>query len=701
MALIGTLRNKMGAGVVIFVFVAIALFILGDLLGNKSSFFNKNDVGEIGGHTVSLEEYQQMVREQEANYYLSYNREPSERDKPLLQQQAWELLILKYAIQKQFDKVGVEVTSDEVWDMIQGKNVDQNVRQAFTNPQTGQFEKDKVVAYLSQLKSMPDGSEARIRWDMFEKNLKPGRERIKYENLIIKTNYVTQAEAEHEYHTESDIAEVKYLYVPYYAVSDSVIKVTDEQLKDYYDRNKEKYKTEHTRDLSYISIPVIASAEDTMEIRKEFQKIAEEFASTDNDSTFAAVNTDGQNAYSKYTPATLPAFITKENLVQGKIIGPVLDGQSYKLAKISKITTDTIYSAKASHILIKWANESEASKKEAKEKANNVLKELKAGADFAMKAREVSQDPGSGSRGGDLGYFSSGQMVKPFENAVFSANRTGLINDVVESQFGYHIINVTSLKNNTAYYITMIERNITPSDATTNDAYRKAETFVSGLSGVSEFKEKAKKEGFAVMEANNINTSERRIGNLGEARQIVQWLFRDAEVGKVSEVFDLREEYVIAVMTGELEKGYKPFEKVKEEITPAVRNEQKGKQIVEKLTGLKGSLDDIAKAFGPDANVYTNSDLKLNATSLPTVGFDPQAIGLAFSLEKGARSKPFASENGVVIFESGNKTVAPAITDYSQYKAQLTEAAKNRSTYNIGTVIKENSDIVDNRYKFF
>jgi peptidyl-prolyl cis-trans isomerase D len=142
MALIGTLRNKMGTWVVVFVFVAISAFILNDLFSKQSYIFNKNDVGEIAGHTVSLEEYQQAVREQEANYYLSTNREASERDKPLLQQQAWELLILKYAIQNQFDKVGVEVTSEEVWDMIQGKNVDPNVKQAFTDPQTGKFEKE-------------------------------------------------------------------------------------------------------------------------------------------------------------------------------------------------------------------------------------------------------------------------------------------------------------------------------------------------------------------------------------------------------------------------------------------------------------------------------------------------------------------------------------------------------------------------------
>jgi peptidyl-prolyl cis-trans isomerase D len=703
MALIGTLRNKMGIGVIIFVFVAIAAFILGDLFGNQGNgggMFNQNTVGEIAGHTVSHEEYQQMVREQEASYYMNYNREATERDKPLLEQQAWELLILKYAIQKQFEKTGVEAPADEVWDMIQGKNIDPNVKQAFTNPETQQFEKDRVVSYINQLKSMPQGSEPRVRWEMFQKNLKPGRERIKYENLIIKTNYITTAEAEREYHNTTDVAEVKYLYIPYYAISDSSVTITDDQFQDYYKRNKEKFKTEHTRDLIYISIPVVASAEDSLDIKTEFANVTAEFKTTEEDSTFAAINTDGKTPYTKYTPATLPAFVTVDSLKLGKVIGPFLDGNGYKTVKISKIGTDTVYSAKANHILIKWADPSEASKKEAKEKARNILKEIKGGASFAEKAREHGTD-GTASRGGDLGWFSSGQMVKPFENAVFDAGKKGLLNDVVETDFGYHIIEVTQPKTNIVYHLAVVEREITPSEATTNSAYGKAEAFVTDLSGVDEFKARATKEGYTVQEAKNILAGDRRIGSLGEARQIARWLFNDAEIGKVSEVVDLKDQYVVSVMTDEVKKGYKPLEKIKEEITPAVRNEVKGKQIIEKLNSAKGTLEEMAKSFGSDANVYSSSDLKLNSTSLPTVGFDPVAVGLAFSLENGKRSAPIASENGVVIIEATNKTIAPEIADYSTHKTQLEQGANSRSSFNIGNALKEGSDIEDERYKFY
>lgn len=699
MALIGTLRTKMGTWVVVFVFVAIAAFVLGDLFGNNGVLLGRNTVGEIAGTEISLEDYQAAIQEREANYVLNFGRNPGEREMTSIRQQAWELLIVRHAIEDQYKKVGVQVPNAEVEDMIWGKNVDENVKQAFTNPETGLFDKDKVLSYLGQLKTMPDGSEPRVRWEMFQKDLAPGRTRLKYENLLIKADFITTAETEREYHTQSDVAEASYLYVPFFAVSDSVVSVADADLKTYYNKNKEKFKTANTRDLSYVAFPVNPSADDTLNIYQEVLKLAGELKISTDDSTFVTINSDNSNSYTKYTAGKLPPSLADKNLVVGELIGPTSENGAFSVMKVSKVVNDTVFSAKASHILIKWSENTDAAKKIAKEKARGILKEIKNGADFAAKASEHGTD-GTASRGGDLGWFGTGQMVKPFESAVYAASKTGLLNDVVETEFGYHIIDVTNTRTNKAYYIATIEREILPSDASINEALRKAEAFATDVDDLAAFQEKAKTQNVFLQEGKKVKSGDRSVGSLGDARQVVQWLFRDAKKGKVSTVFDLQNNYVVAVMTDEVEKGYKPVALVKDEITPLVKNELKGKVILDKLKDATGTLEEIKTKFGSNANVYSSSDLRLNTTTLANVGFDPQAIGVIFSLENGKRSKPFVGENGVLIVELQNKTIAPAMGDYSPYKMALQQSSQNRN-YSIAEAIKDKAAIKDDRFKFF
>jgi peptidyl-prolyl cis-trans isomerase D len=700
MALIGTLRDRMGIVLVIFIFVALAAFILGELLTNNSVLFNQNEVGEINGHSISYEEFQSVLEERRANYILNFNREPGEREMTSIRQQAWELLIARYAIAPQYEKVGIEVTQNEVVDMISGTNIDPNIRQAFINQETGEFDRAMLGNYINQLQAMPPGSEGRVRWELFQRDLKPARERIKYENLLIKTNYVTKAEAEREYHLQTDVAELKFAYVPYHAVSDSVADVTDEDLRAYYNENKEKFKSEHTRDLKYVTFPLVASAQDSADIREDMQEIADELAKTKEDSIYAVSNSEGADAFQKYNVSNVPPFVRPEDLKEGNVVGPFIDGDTYKAVKVTDIFQDTVTYVQASHILIRWDDETPAAKKEAREKAEGILREIRRGADFEAKAREHGTD-GTASNGGDLGWVYTGQMVKPFEEAVFNASGPGLINRVVETQFGYHIIKVNGKKNNTAYKIAIVERQIAPSDVTANAVYRSAETFISEVSGVEEFEEKAREAGLNVFESNNLTAAESRIGTLGDARQIVQWLFRDASDGEVSDVFDLQDVYVVAVMTGETEEGYRPLETVENEIRPEVLKKVQGRIILEKLEGKTGTLEEIAALFGNDGGVYSTSDLKLSSSNLPSAGFDPRAVGIAFGLDDGERSKPFAGENGVLVIELENKTIAPEIADYTAYKTTLQQRNQQRSGFNIAEAIKESADIEDMRYRFY
>ena len=146
MALISTLREKMTKWVVGFIALAMIAFIVGsDLFGSgPRSIFGGSDkeIGVIAGNSISLEEYQAVLQDRENNYILNFGRQPGEREQPTLRQQAWDLLIAKYAITTQYEKVGVQVTTDEIWDVIQGKNIDENIKQSFLDS-LGKFDRSK------------------------------------------------------------------------------------------------------------------------------------------------------------------------------------------------------------------------------------------------------------------------------------------------------------------------------------------------------------------------------------------------------------------------------------------------------------------------------------------------------------------------------------------------------------------------------
>jgi peptidyl-prolyl cis-trans isomerase D len=702
MAMMNTLREKMGKIVLIAIAFAMFAFIAGDFFGPNSFLFGQdNNVGEIAGKDITYEIYQNAIEEAKTNYTLQYQRQVTETEMPSIRQQAWDRMIAEVAFTSEMDKVGVQVSADEVWDMVQGENIDPTVQQSFVNPETGQFDRERLIQFLQNIDNL--APQVQVQWQLFEKNLQPGRRRLKYDNLMLASNYVTGAEAAQEYANQNNVAEVEYLYIPYYSVSDSATAVTDAMLSTYLNDHKEEYKIERTRTLDYISFSVLPSAEDSTFYREELNEIKEEFNTVADDSVFARVNSDLSTFFGTYNIGNLPAQLqgNASNLTVGDVRGAYLENNFYKIYKVSAILEDTVGTTRANHILFKWADDSDAAKAEARTSANNVLRQIMNGADFGEMAKEHGTD-GTASKGGDLGWFTEGRkMVAEFDEAVFAARGKGLIRRLVETQFGYHIIELTEDISYANYKVAMIAREIVASDATRDQAFRKADYFKSTTANYDEFIANALTEGITVASSGKLGANDRRIGSLGTARQIVQWAFRDASVGSVSEVWDLDNDYVIAVMTEEEDEGYADLNSVKLQIRNKVVAEAQAEIIKAKLKDMSGSLEELAAAYGSDANVYNSSDLKISTTSLPSVGFAPEAIGAAFGLADGATSAPIALDNGVIIITLVNKTEAPEVGDYSIFANQLKQKVRGRIAYNINEAIREEANIQDERYKFY
>ncbi len=704
MSLIGKIREKT-ALIVGAVAIGLTMFVVGgDLLsGSGGQILGGPDttVGEIAGQEVSQDEYLQEINEQKANFALRSQRQPSEQEMTSIRQQAWNKLIAEKAFGQQFRKLGITVTERELIDMVQGNNIDPGIRQSFTDPNTGEFDRNQLLNYLQALPQLqPD---QQISWQLYEQNLRDARERLKYDNLLIAGNYVTQEEAKRQYEAENKVAEVEYLYVPYYAVGDSAVNVTDAELQSYLDNHQEEYEVEESRAIQFVRFPIVPSEIDTEDFTAELEELKLDFAEATNDSTFAVIQSDpvsGGAPYQSFNPGNLPGSLadSASSMTEGSVYGPFTQGEVYTLYKVDEIYEDTISYARASHILIK--TDDSRTEAEARTEAQGLLNQLRNGADFAELAREHSED-GSSAQGGDLGWFSEGQMVTPFEDAVFGQSEIGLIRRLIKTDYGYHIITVAEAATNQAYKVAVVERELYPSDQTRDEAFREADLFASEIDGTDSFNSRANQDSLDMREAENIQKNAQTVTGLTNARQVVQWAFRDASVGDISEVFELEDAYVVAVLTGKAEEGSAKLADVRPEVEAKVKAKKKGDVIVEKINGLSGSLQEIADAYGTDANVYSSSDLKFSTNTLPNVGFAPEAVGKAFSMESGQVSEPITTENGVVIIKLNALTEAPEIADYATYKDQLQQQRGSRVAFNIAEAVEESADIEDERYKFY
>ena len=414
MALMNTLRNKMGKVVVALIGIAILSFVLTDLLGGQNSIFlrggNDRTVGEIAGEDVDIEEYANLVENMKANYRNNFGRAPGEAEERSLREQAWQYLIVEKAFTKVFNDAGVEVGTEELFDMVQGKNISPDIQQIFMDPTTGQFDKERLIQTIASLNTTPQG---RAQWAEFESNLIPARLRIKYDNLISMTSVASKYEAENSYKEQTAMAEVKYLYVPFFSVPDSTVEVSDAELKKYLSEHEDDFKVDWSRSIEYVTFPILPTKEDSMSYVRELQEIKPDFESIEDDSTYASAISDKDPFFAEYSINELPVILRSNiNILdKGSVIGPYLDNGDYALFKISDVYEGETGYARASHILIKWDDETDAAKSRARTEATGILRDLQNGADFAETAKDKSKDGGSAIRGGDLDWFDSNKIL--------------------------------------------------------------------------------------------------------------------------------------------------------------------------------------------------------------------------------------------------------------------------------------------------
>jgi peptidyl-prolyl cis-trans isomerase D len=697
MAIISTLRDKMGKFLVFVVGFSIAAFVLGDILGPNSSFIgqNRNIVGYINGEEIDLLKFNTVYEELSYNFSLNNGRSPNQQEISDIRDQAWERLINDISYVEEFKKIGLTVTDKESVDMVQGTNIHPMIIQAFSDPSTGSFNRDNVIGYLQNLSTQPANQQQ--AWYSFESNLKPMRLRSKYDNLITQSTFYNSLDAEAEYFNSSSQIDLAYYYVPFYLISDTIFDVSTSEMRSYLNKNKSDYNQDETRSIDYAFFPVLPSAEDSSFFENEIGSIRENLLSGNiiDDSTYAVINSDSFNPFTKYNPDELPDELVGMSV--GFVTPPSYSNGAITVKKLSKITKDLKEKARAKHILLRF---DDSNKTSVRSEANRILNLLRSGSDFDETARTYSQD-GSASNGGDLGWFSDGVMVKPFQDAVFSRNRAGLIPRIIESDFGYHIIYVTYPKTKTSYHVTTISKDILPSDNTRNNIYRSAELFKLDIkSDENDFPAYIKLKNITGGTVNDLDKNSSDLGPVQDARNVIIWAYADDRYEEdISDVIETDEGYIVAQVNVITDEGTKNLDEVENSIKRRIIDEKKFTYLNEKLSDYT-SLQDLKDNLGL-GEIYRSSGLSLSENSLSNVGYSPESIGTAFSMEEGELTRPFKIDGGIIVLGLESKVIPDTLSTYDDFRNTLIQTSRFNIPLKIDDAIKFFSDIEDNRYKFF
>ncbi len=694
MSTLGKIREK-STLLLIIIGGALLAFILGDLLTSNTRFFGAkgNEIGEIAGNTITYEVFEGRVMKAEENYKLNSGAGSiDDATKDQLRNQVWNQLVNEMVMEKEFEKLGITVTSLELYDLVRGEDPAPSVKQAFTDPNSGVFDPARVLQFLKS-KDQDQTGATNARWVEFEEGLKKEKVAEKYNNLIKKGLYTTSVEAKQNNISRNKQAKISFVVKRYNTLSDSLVKFDDSDLKKYYNENLNKFEQEASRDVDYIAFNIEPSADDILAVEEQAQKLTQEFKESTDDSSFVKLNSDNQFNMDYKSFSQLDTLLQNNlfNADKGTVVGPYKDGAVLKIAKLvdSKSSPDSV---KARHILIKFNNNDTLA---AKNKADSLKTIIKKGAKFSELAEKVSEDMGSAAKGGDLGWFAEGAMVKPFSDACFNGKKGDL--QTVVSQFGVHLIEVLDKSTESKKVsIAFVEVKIEPSQLTYQDIYAKASTFANENNSIDKFEKAAATNNMLKIPATNIKETDRTLVGLDNSREFVRWMYK-SEKNQVSPAFEFGSKYVIGVLKEVREKGTAPFDQVKDQLTSAVIKEKKAQKFSEEMAN-NPSLSALATKIG--SQLETAENVNFAAGTIPGAGRELFVTGALFGLKKGIVSKPLHGEAGVFVVKIDSLTEAQPLSNIKEEKKQLSSSNENR-VYEVYEALKDNANVIDNRGKFY
>lgn len=708
MATLQNIRNRGGLLVSIVIGLALVAFIVGDALNSGASIFNRsrNQVGEIAGKGISIVDFQnEVTKNEEMIKMMNGITALNDEQQTMLRENTWQQMIMNAIMEREYEELGIDVSGDELYDMLLGENMNPTVRQMFADPRTGEVDLNRARAIIKSLIDAPANTPQKAYWLNMEEQIATARKQEKFNVLLSKGLYTTDVEAQETVKDGATKSDISYIVKSYSTIDDSTLNVSADEIKQYYNSRQKLFEQPESRRIAYISFDVTASPEDFQETESWIKGMINDFEQANNAIEFAELSSDKKPDLSYYKKEEIGNDSLANFLFNNKegIFGPYLENNTYKLAKVSgrKMIPDSV---RARHILIAPANNDY---NQAKIMADSLANLLKKGADFEALARQYSVDQNSAVNGGDLGWFGPKTMVQPFSDTVFFANTKDI--KVVLTQFGAHIVQVTDrAKPIEKIQIATIEKEVIPSQKTTNQIYNDARTFAAGIGTAADFEKKVSESGLTKRIA-TVNKNDKTIAGMDNGRELIRQTYLAKAPGKVltsnedANIFDTGNKFTIAILTEVNEEGISSLSTA----TPIIKRELIRKKKAEMLkkeleSAISGSESLLSVAQKTGLEVKEASDITFNSFQIPGAGIEPKVIATAVLSEQGKLSAPIDGNQGVYIILVNNKITEETTPDQvEQTKLGMEQSNMYRANYQALQALIKNAEVKDTRYKFY
>jgi len=669
-----------------------------DITGrHRRNGFAREPIGIVNGEEITYQEFNQALEFEIENFKQRTGNDPDDFMLEQLRNQVWEQLVTRKLIEQEIKKLNLTVTDEEItdWVLNSPETLPEPVKRNFVDS-TGKI--DRVLLERALKSTTP---QARQFWIEVEKFLKAQKLTEKLQSRLLASVLVSEGEIRERFEKQNTRYEIKYVSLDPNRFSKEISEPTDDEIKEYYRNHQDEFRIQETRRLKYVLFSDMPSAEDTASVLRELENFKQQ----------AMQGADFVELVKNYSEAPFSDVFFKhgellpeiENEIWdkkvGEIVGPLKASDGIHLIKILDERKGSDTFVRASHILVPIGRDTAESYNLAKD----ILNLAKKGEDFAKLAATFSVDQVTASKGGDLGWFGKGRMVKEFEEACFKA-KPGEIVGPVRTQYGLHIIKVIA-KDNRELKIADIKLGVRASSETIESQRKRAEDFSHTVSG-KKFVQEASALGLDIKTTPPF-TKDSPIPGIGFNKTISDWAFSN-KLGSVSPVFKIRGGFAVFTISEIKEAGIRPLEEVREAIKVRVRREKLKDKAYNYLESLRTKLN---KNEGLESITKLDSTLEVKTASgftlsggIPGIGTDENVLGKLIDMKPNEISQTIKGNSFVYLIQLVNKTPFDSSAYKSQHetlKQQIYNEKKNTLFFSWIDNLKKNAKIVDNRSLYF